>query len=163
MESGLPDHNNNMVPPQHNRSSAKSEQQRHSGKADYARLTEAWSARFNAPPPKNLSRRLITGALAYEAERDVHGGLNSQIRKSLRALASENPAAGRAPKLTVGTRLVREWNGTTYVLDVTENGFKMGRREFKTLSAAANAITGAHWNGRAFFGLVKRKSARKPS
>jgi hypothetical protein len=31
---------------------------------------------------------------------------------------------------------------------------------YKSLSAIARAITGANWNGRLFFGLTRRTSAR---
>jgi hypothetical protein len=60
-----------------------------------------------------------------------------------------------------GTRLVREWNGRTYEVTVVYGGFEYDGRRYRSLTAIATAITGTHWNGRAFFGL--KESHRKNS
>lgn len=52
-----------------------------------------------------------------------------------------------------GTRLVREWKGRTHVVDVREDGFAFDGKTYRSLSAVAKRITGAHWSGRRFFGL----------
>lgn len=52
-----------------------------------------------------------------------------------------------------GTRLVREWNGRTHVVEVTQDGFVMDGKNYRSLSAIAKRITGAHWSGPRFFGL----------
>ena len=52
-----------------------------------------------------------------------------------------------------GTRLVREWNGRTHVVDVSENGFVFDGKTYRSLSAIAKRITGAHWSGPRFFGI----------
>ncbi|MEW9837677.1 DUF2924 domain-containing protein [Mesorhizobium marinum] len=59
----------------------------------------------------------------------------------------------QAPAPRPGTRLVREWNGRTHVIDVSENGFIFDGKVYRSLSAVAKRITGAHWSGRRFFGL----------
>ena len=55
--------------------------------------------------------------------------------------------------LKPGTRLVREWNGRTHVVDVSEDGFIFDSKTYGSLSAIAKRITGAHWSGPRFFGL----------
>ncbi len=40
---------------------------------------------------------------------------------------------------------------------VTDNGFVWEGRTHRSLSAVAQAITGAKWNGRRFFGLAKER------
>jgi hypothetical protein len=60
----------------------------------------------------------------------------------------------------VGTRLVREWNGRTYEVTVVYGGFEYEGRRYRSLTAIATAITGTHWNGRAFFGLKKSHEKR---
>jgi hypothetical protein len=40
---------------------------------------------------------------------------------------------------------------------VVEDGFEYDGKVHKSLSAVAKAITGAHWNGRLFFGLTARQ------
>jgi hypothetical protein len=34
------------------------------------------------------------------------------------------------------------------------NGFEFKNKVYKSLSAIANEVTGKHWNGRKFFGVV---------
>ncbi|CUH47594.1 hypothetical protein RUA4292_01765 [Ruegeria atlantica] len=58
------------------------------------------------------------------------------------------------PALKPGGRLLREWNGVTHVVDVTEDGFTWNSRSCRSLSAIAREITGAHWSGPRFFGLT---------
>lgn len=54
--------------------------------------------------------------------------------------------------LKTGTRLVREWNGRAYQVEVVENGFLMDGKHYRSLTAIAKRITGAHWSGPRFFG-----------
>jgi hypothetical protein len=48
---------------------------------------------------------------------------------------------------------VPSWNGATYSVLVTDDGFMLGERRFGSLSNVAEAITGAHWSGPRFFGV----------
>ena len=52
-----------------------------------------------------------------------------------------------------GSRLLREWNGSTHVIEVIEAGFVLDGKTYKSLTAIAKRITGAHWSGPRFFGL----------
>ena len=56
----------------------------------------------------------------------------------------------------MGTRLIREWNGATYEVEVLESGYLWRGETWSSLSAIAKAITGAKWSGPRFFGLAKR-------
>lgn len=56
-------------------------------------------------------------------------------------------------RLRPGTHLVREWNGRTYQVDVVEYGYRLDGKEYRSLSAIARKITGAHWSGPRFFGV----------
>ena len=60
----------------------------------------------------------------------------------------------------VGTTIIRVWRGREYRLHVRENGYEVDGILHKSLGAAAKAITGAHWNGRLFWGLVSRRKGR---
>ena len=53
--------------------------------------------------------------------------------------------------LRPGTKLVREWQGKSHVVEVRENGFGWNGKVFDSLSKVAVAITGAHWSGPRFF------------
>lgn len=50
--------------------------------------------------------------------------------------------------------MLREWNGVTHVVEVTETGFLWNGETWRSLSAIAREITGAHWSGPRFFGLT---------
>jgi len=56
--------------------------------------------------------------------------------------------------ITPGTRLIRDWNGTTIAVEVIEGGFSWGGKTWRSLSQIAREITGAHWSGPRFFGLT---------
>ena len=69
------------------------------------------------------------------------------------AAGVKHETASASTELEPGTRLVREWHGKPYQVNVTETGFDWNGREYASLSAIAKAITGARWSGPRFFGL----------
>ncbi|WP_137113356.1 DUF2924 domain-containing protein [Mesorhizobium sp. GR13] len=73
-------------------------------------------------------------------------------QSSRSARCGDIPVA-QMPALLPGTRLVREWNGRTHIVDIGENGFVFDGKTYRSLSAIAKRITGAHWSGPRFFGL----------
>ena len=122
-------------------------------------LAARWQAVHGAPPPKGMSRRLLLLALAYQLQADAYGALDSKTSRYLRAVAAGSPEAVRPPPaLEAGMRLMREWNGRTHVVDVTEEGILWSGETYPSLSAIARAITGAHWSGPRFFGLRGQSS-----
>jgi hypothetical protein len=58
----------------------------------------------------------------------------------------------RLPK--PGDVLSRDYRGRAIIVRVLESGFEYEGRRFRSLSAIAKAVTGAHWNGLLFFGLA---------
>ncbi len=125
----------------------------------YPDLAVRWMAVHGAPPPKGMSRRLLLLALAYLLQTDAYGVLDSKTSRYLRAVAVGSLEAVRPlPALKPGMRLMREWNGRTHVVDVTEEGFLWGGETYPSLSAIARAITGARWSGPRFFGLRGKSS-----
>lgn len=120
----------------------------------------AWVRQFGQLPPKHVSTQFMRKALAYEEQVRRFGGHSSAVRKALKAALKERkpgnePAPARTPavQLRPGTHLVREWNGRTYQVEVLDNGFRLDGRTYRSLSAIARKITGAHWSGPRFFGL----------
>ena len=63
--------------------------------------------------------------------------------------------------LKPGARLVREWHGRTHTVTVTEDGFDYASVTYPSLTKIAKKITGAHWSGPRFFGLVRAGASRK--
>ena len=124
-----------------------------------------WIERFGKAPPRHISVRLMRKALAHEAQVAVHGDHAPSVKKRLRDVLNAdrkrgNVAGAKKPPiasvLTPGTHLMREWNGRTYQVAVEEDGFRMDGRHYRSLSAIARKITGAHWSGPRFFGVVRR-------
>ena len=129
------------------------------GDLSYPDLAVRWKAVHGAPPPKGMSRRLLLLALAYRLQTNAYGALDSKTSRYLRAVASGSPGAVRPlPALKPGMRLMREWNGRTHVVDVTEAGLLWSGETYPSLSAIARAITGARWSGPRFFGLRGQSS-----
>lgn len=124
----------------------------------YPELLTRWRARNDLPPPKGMSRKLLLLALAYQIQASAYGDLDSRTRRYLHAVANGStkampPRVAARSTLKPGMRLVREWNGRTHMVEVTEGGFLWNGECHKSLSAIASAITGARWSGPRFFGL----------
>jgi hypothetical protein len=120
-----------------------------------AQLRERWEALEGSPAP-NLGAPLLRRLLAQRLQERRHGGLPALVRRELLRVAAGEP--GPAPparrQLTVGTRLVREWNGRTITVEVSDSGFQHAGRSWRSLSEIARHVTGAHWSGPRFFGLT---------
>ena len=125
--------------------------------ADRATLLELWREVTGSPPPKNLSQPILRKAIAYELQCARLGGPKARVLGDLKRIAEGKPARS-SPKaqLQPGTRLVREWQGRSFSVEVVEGGFLMEGRHYASLSAIARRITGAHWSGPRFFGLSSR-------
>lgn len=139
-------------------------------------LLERWEAAHGCPPPKGVKRSLLERAAAWHLQAKRLGGLSRSARQVIRGATSAkkrkmtqrsggvashsddpakearqvpNPAMSARP----GTRLMREWNGRMHLVDVTDSGFVFDGKTYRSLSAIAQRITGAHWSGPRFFGL----------
>ena len=124
-----------------------------------AELKAKWADLFGAPAPNN-SRSFLELRLGYRIQELTIGGLSRETRRTLDLLADEvEGQIGRKAIIAdsrnpvVGTRLVREWGGVEHTVTVMKDGFDLQGRKFKSLSAAARAITGTQWNGYRFFCL----------
>jgi hypothetical protein len=52
-----------------------------------------------------------------------------------------------------GTLITKEYKGKKYELKILEKDFGYNNKIYKSLSAIAKEVTGAHWNGYLFFNL----------
>ena len=133
-------------------------------------LRDRWRELFGTEPP-GYSRQQLARRLAYRLQEIAFGGLREETREKLReyvegdALDVKGAKAARSKRgqkrnglPVVGTRLRREWHGERYEVTVLDDGFEYQGKRYRSLSAVAKAITGAHWNGRLFFGLARRST-----
>jgi len=109
----------------------------------------------------------------------VYGGLSDRAKERIQELIPEALAwwgsrhngskRKEPPKLTSGTSvrdarlpqpgtiLTRRYKGARIEVEVLAQGFAYEGRPYRSLSAIAKEITGAHWNGFLFFGIAKGK------
>jgi Protein of unknown function (DUF2924) len=126
-------------------------------------LRDEWRRLHRAQPPR-LSRDLLIRTIAYRMQELAYGGLSKATQRMLDALTKELKGKGSiavTPGLSLrpGTRLVREWRGRTHTVAVTEDGFEYAGKAFPSLTKIAHAITGAHWSGPRFFGLIRKPAS----
>ena len=121
---------------------------------DRVALIKAWSDVLRTPVPKGLSKSMIRRFLAVEIQTRRFGGLSKKLKAALRQPKPDAPRP-TSPALKPGGRLLREWNGITHVVEIGEDGFVWRDTRYRSLSAIAREITGAHWSGPRFFGLTR--------
>ncbi len=116
-----------------------------------------WEKAFGAAPPPFLSVGFMQKALAHETQCKASGGLPAATRRALKQVADGKPASAiNTGTIRPGAHLVREWNGRTYQVEVTDSGYRMDGKAWASLSAIAKHITGTTWSGPRFFGLTSR-------
>ncbi len=122
-------------------------------------LKQQWRDLFDSEPPP-FNRRYLESRLAYRIQELAYGGLKPETVARLEALGEQldgGKVAIRKQKADnrpiAGTRLIREWQGVEHCTTVLHDGYEYAGRPYKSLSAAARAITGTRWNGWVFFGL----------
>ncbi|MBF0571723.1 MAG: DUF2924 domain-containing protein [Candidatus Omnitrophica bacterium] len=113
--------------------------------------------------------------IAYKLQEDKHGGLSNTAKAKVneltakydpinnKALRPQIISAGkgigsmpfsRDKRLPIpGTIITKKYKDQTIQVKVLEKGFEYLNTYYKTLSAVAQEITGAHWNGFNFFNL----------
>ena len=127
--------------------------------ANLDELRGEWRRLYRSEPPR-ISRDLLIRGVAYRLQEIQHGGLGKSTQRKLKTLAKMFRTEGRvAPdpglSLKPGARLVREWHGRTHTVTVAEDGFEYAGTNYPSLTKIAKKITGAHWSGPRFFGLVR--------
>ncbi len=137
-------------------------------------LVERYEALFGEPP-RVKHRDWLWRRIAWKIQEQRFGGLSTVAKRKLDELIAEleipltredRTARGRVGRPArsgdppAGTTLSRTWHGQEIrTTAVVEGGWEYNGVVYRSLSAVAKAVTGAHWNGRLFFGLTKRKGA----
>ena len=129
---------------------------------DRAGCIVLWREWFGTKSPRYLSAVFMRKVLAYEAQRRMLGALPAADMRTLRSIArGKRSSVQSAPTLSAGTHLVREWNGRTYQVEVTQSGYVLDGTNYRSLTAIARRITGANWSGPRFFGLINRSGKQQ--
>ena len=132
-------------------------------RASRLELRRIWTVLFDRPVPPAISQPLLRRILAFEIQLRHSGGWPAGLEKQLTRQRTPSRTMSRSP--AAGGRLLRDWNGTTHVVEIDADGYLWKDRRWRSLSAIAREITGAHWSGPRFFGLTvaeaKAKGARR--
>ena len=140
-------------------------------------LREEWR-RLYAEEPRSRHRVWLWRRLAWRIQELEYGGLSDRAKKRLEELMPRAELALRVPRGFMkgtdlpprairdkripppGTVLLRSYKGQGIAVTVLENGFAWEGREYRSLSAIAKDVTGAHWNGLRFFALDRKKEIK---
>jgi len=141
-------------------------------------LLERWIELFGCEPYKGIRNASLIRGIAYQLQAKAYGGLKPSTSKklssisnaerdkrngdefrgnskaSINAAPANRPISNSKPKVQMGSKLIREWNGRTYEVLVADKGFILNGVTYRSLSACAKTITGAHWSGPRFFGAT---------
>lgn len=123
-------------------------------------LRERWQTLIGTMPPGGLSRDLLMRVIADQLQEAALGGLPPAAKRKLAALIrnAESDAVEQAGspmlRLKTGSKLMRAWRGKTHTVLVLDDGFEHHGKRYTSLTQLASALTGTHWSGPRFFGLV---------
>ncbi len=135
----------------------------HLSKMKPAELRARWREVYRSVAP-DISPDLLRRGIAYRLQERGQGSLTSstrrEIERHIKRLGRDDEAPVRAPSLKPGTRLVRSWRRRMHQVLVLEDGFEFDGRRYGSLTQIAIDITGAHWSGPRFFGLLARSRGR---
>ena len=138
-------------------------------------------------PTTSGNRQWLYRRVAWRVQALAYGGLSERARQRAAELARDADIRVQAPRTIVlqrpsntnarvltltgkvvassdsrlpppGSVLRRSWKGTEYEVTVMASGFEYRGATYRSLSAVATAITGSHWNGFGFFGLIGKDS-----
>ena len=125
-------------------------------------LHARWERLEGSKPPNipiDLLRLLYVQRVREHAYGGIPGWVLAEFDRVL--LESRKPREKKRVdsvrrSLSVGTRLVREWNGKTISVEVRQEGYLYADRLYGSLSEIARVVTGTHWSGPRFFGIKRR-------
>lgn len=119
----------------------------------------------------SANRAYLMRRIAWQIQESAHGGLSEDSCQRLKGLTTETDplerfsarrhasgahmtARRRDRRLpAAGTVLTRPYRGRVISVTVLEKGFEFEGQVHRSLSAIADLVTGAHWNGFVFFNL----------
>lgn len=147
-------------------------------------LRVKWEEVWNEPC-RSRNKDFLRKRIAWKIQANAYGGLSQRALDRARELADETllkirdvapPGPGCPESKTArhsfrasadarlpvpGAVLTRIYNGQKIIVGVLDDGFEWDGQKFRSLSAVAKAVTGAHWNGFLFFGIERAGQRRR--
>jgi hypothetical protein len=113
------------------------------GLPDETRQRIAELAESLNPLAKAATKARRCGTADPHARGNIRGGQSGQRRREIRLPGS-------------GTTIRRTYKGREIAVRILDDGFEFDGRRYRSLTAIAKLVTGAHWNGLLFFGLIRQ-------
>ena len=130
---------------------------------------------------RSRNKAYLKKKVAWRIQEIAEGGLTARAKARIDELAEDAPirrrglpatsvaadpdtpeATTRDPRLpAAGETLVKTHKGIDHEVLMLDDAFEYQGERYTSLSKIARVITGTTWNGFLFFGLAKRKPARK--
>jgi len=133
-------------------------------------------------PTRTSHKRYLVKRIVWRMQALREGGLSERARRRAVELANDAEIRLSAPKAHAtgpgttitaafdagrpsafpkpGSVLRREYKGRVIVVRVLPRGFEYEGEVFRSLTAIAQKVTGAHWNGVSFFGLPSARGKK---
>jgi len=143
--------------------------------APLSTIQERYKELFNVAEAPCANKPYLIKKIAYKLQEMAHGDLSDDAKMQIidliekydpinnKALRPQVVSGGknvvaipflRDKRLPIpGTAIQKKYKGQDYLVKVLEKGFEYKDKYYKSLSAVAYEITGAHWNGFSFFGF----------
>jgi hypothetical protein len=144
-------------------------------------LKQRYAEVFGEPTRTNHKQHLIK-RIVWRMQALREGGLSERARRRALELADDAEIRLSAPRTVApgpgttlaaafdagrpasfpkpGAVLRREYKGQRVVVRVLPRGFEYEGEVYRSLTAIARKITGAHWNGVSFFGLPSARGKK---
>ncbi len=144
-------------------------------------LQAEWLRLYDGEPCRSRNRPYLVKRLCWRVQEVQLGGLSDRARTRIQELAptgfmravtpptratglavAEGPDPAPVRRIrdarlpSPGSIISRTWRGRELRLLVLDDGYELDGVRYGSLSEAARAATGAHWNGRLFWGLTQR-------
>ena len=137
-------------------------------------LKKKYSELFEDKPAPSNNKTYLWKKIAYKLQELEYGGLSSEAQGKIQELIQKYDTVNnkamrpegayqdqpkksnhkRDKRLPIpGTVITKEYKGIKLQVKILESGFEYNSKVYKTLTAIAKDVTGAHWNGYLFFNL----------
>jgi len=121
-------------------------------------LRQCWAKTFDEAAPTAARSDYLVRAIGYHVQAKMYGDLAPSVARRLKKVLNarhgdRDHLPQRTHSLRPGARLLREWQGDTHEIEITDSGFRYRDKTYKSLSVIARLITGTRWSGPLFFGL----------
>ncbi len=142
--------------------------------ASVSELQKKYSELFNGKKVPSSNKVYLWRKIAYRMQELEYGSVSVETQGKIQELITKydpvnnkslrpdnafdnqvkKTRLSRDKRLPIpGTVVTKEYKGIMLQVKILESGFEYNGKVYKSLTAIAKEVTGAHWNGYLFFGM----------